>query len=217
MLKASSSEPFPINASQLRYLLEHKYLDNPIDAVAKIDDDIREKNKCDRLTRLITVIQVSWFVLQLVSRLSQGLSIATFELATLAFVACTLPTFLCWKKKPAGMPSLGLHLVLDSSIDAILHRAGKEHSYQALSGTPLDFADEHLGWTAPLHRSIPRKLGMHRKSGKESIDRIPNDRMVNFTSRWRSWSDLNVQGFRLWVVAYGAIISLRGFLLPHQC
>ena len=70
-----------------------------MDAIAKIDDVICQKNKSDGFTRLITVIQAEWFALQFIRLLSQGLSIATLGLATLGLIACTLPTpFLLDKK-----------------------------------------------------------------------------------------------------------------------
>ena len=216
-LKAPGTAPFPISASQLFYLLDHKHLEFPKDAITKIDREIHEKNQSNGFTRLITVTQVGWFVLQFVGRLSQGATITTLELATLAFVACTLPTFLCWRRKPAGIQSPGLQLLLEYPIDTVVQKANLGHTIQVLSQRPLTFADEDVITCVPVHRGIGKKFGMPMKPDTASIDRIKNDRQVKFTSQRFSWDYAIQQAFRVWVIAYGAVhLGAWNFYFPSN-
>ena len=125
MLETPDYQAFPLNASQLCYLVENKYVVFSQETIARVQKDIRDKNKDNGFTRFITVMQVGWFVLQFFGRVAQGHAFTTFELTTIAFVGCTLPTFECWRKKPADIQTPGIVLVPNISIKEILHKAGE--------------------------------------------------------------------------------------------
>lgn len=179
MLNPPDYQTFPINASQLCYLMEHKYVDFSQETIARIQKDIRDKDKNNGFTRLITVVQVGWFVLQFIGRVAQGLAVTTFELTTIAFVACTLPTFECWRKKPADMQTAGIFLIPNISIDMILRNAGESNSGQAYRKTPLDFADD-----PPLivlvYYPILWRLGIGKDRCKKVVNHLSNDRITPF-------------------------------------
>lgn len=220
MLKAPDYQTFPINASQLCYLMENKYVDFSQETIARIEKDIRDKNKNNGFTRFITVIQVGWFALQFIGRLAQGLAVTTFELTTIAFVACTLPTFECWRKKPADIQTPGIFLIPNISIDMILRTAGERNSGSAYRKTPLDFADDPP-LVVPVYYPILWRLGMGKERCKKIVDRLSNDRITPLKcdredwSRWMQWSIMIEQVFRLWVIAYGAVhLAAWNFFFP---
>ena len=136
MLNALDVKSFPINASQLCYLVETKYVNFSQDTLAVIEKESRERNRNNWFTRLINVLQVGWFLLQFVGRIFQGAALTTLELTTMAFVVCALPSFECWRKKPANIEIPGLFLVSNASIDTILHRAGESNPGQRYIRTP---------------------------------------------------------------------------------
>lgn len=209
MLEAPGYQAFPLNASQLCYLVEDKYVDFSEETVARIQKDIRDK-KSNGFTRFITVFQVGWFVLQFLGRVAQGYAFTTFELSTIAFVACTLPTFECWRKKPADIQTPGIVLIPKISIDVILYRAGECKSDQAYRKTPLDFADDPP-LVVPGYHPILWRLGIGKDRCTKIVNRLSNDRITPLKcdridwSRWMQWSVVVAQVFRLWVVAYGTV------------
>ncbi|KFX97293.1 hypothetical protein V490_02875 [Pseudogymnoascus sp. VKM F-3557] len=64
------------------------------------DDKIKAENKTDSLSKLIVVMQVSWFTVQCISRAPEKLPISQLEIGTLAFVGCSLLTTAFWWHKP---------------------------------------------------------------------------------------------------------------------
>lgn len=220
MLDAPDYPSFPVNASQLCYLMENRYVDFSQEIIARIQKDIRDKNKSNGFARFITVGQVGWFVLQFIGRVAQGLDVTTLELTTMAFVACTLPTFECWRKKPADVQTAGIFLVPNISIDMILSRAGERNSGRAYRNTPLDFADDPP-LVVPVYYPILWSLGMAKDQCKQFVYRLSNDRITPLKcnredwSRWMQWSIMIEQVFRLWVVAYGAVhLAAWNFFFP---
>ena len=220
MLDAPDYQTFPINASQLCYLVENKYVDFSQETTARIQKDIHDKDKNNGFTRLITILQVGWFVLQFIGRVAQGLAVTTSELTTIAFVACTLPTFQCWRKKPADVQTAGIFLIPNISLDMILRRAGESNLDRAYRKTPLDFADDPP-LIVPVYYPILWRLGMGKDRGKKFVDHLSNDRITPLKcdredwSRWMQWSIMIEQIFRLWVVAYGAVhLAAWNFFFP---
>ncbi|OBT39997.1 hypothetical protein VE00_09425 [Pseudogymnoascus sp. WSF 3629] len=64
------------------------------------DDMIKAENKTDSLSKIIVVLQVSWFTTQCISRAAEGLPISQLEIGTLAFVGCSMLTTAFWWHKP---------------------------------------------------------------------------------------------------------------------
>ncbi|KAF8644493.1 hypothetical protein AX16_008433 [Volvariella volvacea WC 439] len=64
------------------------------------EDEIQDKAKGDFLTKLVVVIQTSWFVIQCIARHAQGLVVTEIELVTLAFATLNVITYLLWWSKP---------------------------------------------------------------------------------------------------------------------
>ena len=73
---------------------------------------VADRSKADVFTKLITFLQTSWFLLQLIGRAASHLTITTLELFTLAYVCCALGAFGFWLHKPLDVH---LPLIIDAS------------------------------------------------------------------------------------------------------
>ncbi|GAM90342.1 hypothetical protein ANO11243_083850 [Dothideomycetidae sp. 11243] len=133
--------PFPVNSKQILYLVHHGYLDLPIVTKKEIDD----RNKRDMVLRLITLVQILWFFVDMVLRLLNRLHITALELTTMAFVSCSLVSAVFWLRKPADVRT---HESLISKVPlaTILIEAKGDFSTPYYY-TPLDFIsrEEWLG------------------------------------------------------------------------
>ena len=62
--------------------------------------DIEDKSKSDGLAKLITCWQATWFCVQCICRLTQGLSISLLELNVFGHAICALFIYMLWWSKP---------------------------------------------------------------------------------------------------------------------
>jgi hypothetical protein len=65
-----------------------------------MEADIKDRSKGDALSKGIAILQLGWFVLQLVARYVQNLPMTLLELDTLAVAALTCISYGFWWKKP---------------------------------------------------------------------------------------------------------------------
>ncbi|KAF8644460.1 hypothetical protein AX16_008447 [Volvariella volvacea WC 439] len=64
------------------------------------EEEIQDKAKGDFLSKVVVVLQTSWFMIQCTARYAQGLVITELELATLAFATLNIITYFLWWSKP---------------------------------------------------------------------------------------------------------------------
>jgi hypothetical protein len=158
---ARDGDPFPLNATQLHWLVRHKYVEYP--SITR--KELWDKSKQDTFTKVITACQVGYLVLQCIARAVQGLSITTLELNALAIVVCSLMTSYAWLHKPADVQT-AIHIHSSRSLEEITGN-------QSWSLTPLDFVDENgPGYSVNIQPFI--KLPVIPSN--RPIQRIPNDR-----------------------------------------
>lgn len=67
------------------------------------ENEIEDKAKGDVLTKLIAVIQVSWFVAQCIARFVKGLAVTELEIVTLALASLNVIMCALWWSKPLGL------------------------------------------------------------------------------------------------------------------
>jgi hypothetical protein len=135
-------KPIPIDAKQLLYLINHKYVDYP----TLSEEDIDDKNKVDILLRLISVAQVLWFSVTVIARGVQGLVITGMELTTAAFILCSFGTTYCWWNKAADVIVPG-SLYTETTMAEILKDGGNAAT-RPYHRTPLDFISrEEWHWS----------------------------------------------------------------------
>jgi hypothetical protein len=71
-------------------------------------ETIRDKSKADSIARLVTLLQVSWFVAQCIMRTAHGLPLSQLESLTLSYIPLSGVTYIFWRHKPNDilMPSI---------------------------------------------------------------------------------------------------------------
>jgi hypothetical protein len=120
------------------------------------ESHIRDKNKVDRMFRLITLIQTLWFIANLIARPSQGLAITVLELSTSAFVIFGVAITLCWMRKPADVQEPD-YIRTDKTIAEILLEAG-EQAAGIYNNTPLDFVGTRIKLSSKMaHRGTAKR------------------------------------------------------------
>lgn len=62
--------------------------------------DLEDRSKGDIFVKGAAVLQISWLVIQIIARASEGLAISLLEVTTLAFAACAIATYILLWHKP---------------------------------------------------------------------------------------------------------------------
>lgn len=82
--------------SEFRGLVRAGFVDAPIISAEEVDD----KNKGNWFFKSLALLQIGWFVIQLLTRVAQHLETTPLELFTLGVVACTIISYIYWWAKP---------------------------------------------------------------------------------------------------------------------
>jgi len=70
----------------------------------KISEEyIKDRSKSDILSKLIAILQTTWFILQCIARGQQRLTLTELELVTLALASLNAITYVFWWHKPLGV------------------------------------------------------------------------------------------------------------------
>ncbi|KAG9316868.1 hypothetical protein JVU11DRAFT_2944 [Chiua virens] len=85
-----------IKVDEFLQLLDANEILNPIIAEA----DIKDKSSSGGLEKAIFIVQLSWFMIQVVARLVNHLTVTLVELDTVSLALLTLPLVFCWWYKP---------------------------------------------------------------------------------------------------------------------
>lgn len=134
VLQSPGFPPFPVNCQQLLYLIEKGYV-----AFPEVDTEIIwDKNKADGFARAVTLVQIVWFSVQVISRAIQHLQTTILELLTISFIFCTLNMFFFWHHKPLDAQT-PIYIHTDRSIADIIREAGDLAKKRPYELTPLDF------------------------------------------------------------------------------
>ncbi|KAF1968904.1 hypothetical protein BU23DRAFT_571987 [Bimuria novae-zelandiae CBS 107.79] len=163
VLHTRDSDPFPLNATELFWLVRHGYVEYP----KMTKREIWDKSKQGTFTKLVTAFQVRYLIVQCIARATQGLAITTLELSAVAIVVCSLMTSYAWLHKPADVQT-PIHIYSAHSLEVMVGN-------QDWSLTPLDFVDENgPGYSVNVQPFI--KMPVIPPQGP--IQRIPNDRFT---------------------------------------
>ena len=161
VLHARDSQPFPLSAKQLHWLVVNRKVEFPLISA----EELWDKSKQDRFVRLITAFQAGYFILQCIGRAVQRLSITTLELNTLAIVLCSLMTSFAWLHKPADVR---VPYVVRSILP--IEEITNNEPWKL---TPLDFIDDHgPGYSV----NVQPFMRLPVIPPQRPIQRIPNDR-----------------------------------------
>lgn len=139
-------------------------------------DEIWDKSKQDRLSKVISAVQAGYLIVQSIGRASQGLAITTLELNALGIVVCSLMSSYSWLHKPADV-RIPCVLTCKANFDEII--GGRDWK-----NTPLDFIDENgPGWAM----NVQPFMNMPVISNERPIQRIPNDRFPMNPYKWQEY------------------------------
>ncbi|KAJ3555575.1 hypothetical protein NP233_g12176 [Leucocoprinus birnbaumii] len=67
------------------------------------ENEINDKSKGDFFSKLVVVVQTTWFIVQCVARWVQRLHVTELEIVTLAFAMLNIITYVLWWNKPQNM------------------------------------------------------------------------------------------------------------------
>ena len=79
-----------------------KLVKDPDIKIQITEDDIVHRSKGDALSKLIFMLQTSWFIVQGIARRTQGLALTPLEVTTLAMASLNGITWILWWEKPLG-------------------------------------------------------------------------------------------------------------------
>lgn len=167
LLHPRDSTPFLINSRQLAYLVDKQYLECP----HITPNEISDKSKADTFTRLLSLAQAIWTMVQLFGRLILKLPTTTLELSTGAIVICTFGTFICWMQKPSDVRT-GIVLDMKTSTAEIICEAG-DVAAQPYRHTPLDFVAKQ---SFTCGYDVMGFFGLRLDDPERPLRRFPNDR-----------------------------------------
>jgi hypothetical protein len=82
-----------------------------VSSIAIAEEEISDRSKTDRLSKLIACLQILWFAIQLIGRAVQHLPTTNLELFTLGIVVCSLGTYAAYWRRPQD-----IHLPITISV-----------------------------------------------------------------------------------------------------
>lgn len=131
-LKPRMSDPFPINAAQLEYLITKEVLPCP----TLTEREIWDRSKADKFAKTFAVLQIFWLAIQSAARGAQKMPVTPLEIATLGFMIPSLASFVLWWKKPVDI-EVPTMIPIDLSTQKLLEKLSPAtYNWQE---TPLDF------------------------------------------------------------------------------
>lgn len=128
---------FPVNSNQLLWLVRNCHIVYPTIQTSTIAD----KDKADAFARVVTLLQVGWFLVHCIARFVQDLSLTPLELSTLAFSLSAFAVLFYQRHKPSGVDE-PIIITVDKPLAIILQEAGQDLSHKPYYiETPLDFVE----------------------------------------------------------------------------
>ncbi|KIJ92024.1 hypothetical protein K443DRAFT_652322 [Laccaria amethystina LaAM-08-1] len=88
-----------LTAEKFQELLRAKKIDLP----TITEEEIKDRSKGDGLSATLTIVQTTWFIVQFIFRLSQGLAVTHIEWLTVAVAIFNGALYFCWWQKPLNV------------------------------------------------------------------------------------------------------------------
>lgn len=86
-----------LSSTQLLYACQKGIISGP----PKLSTaDLEDRSKGDIFVKGAAILQISWLVIQIIARASEGLAISLLEITTLAFATCAITTYILLWHKP---------------------------------------------------------------------------------------------------------------------
>jgi hypothetical protein len=162
VFRARDGKPFPLNATQLHWLVINKFVEYP--SITR--KEVWDKSKQDTLTKVITAFQVGYLIIQCVACAAQGLAITALELNAVTSIVCSLMTSYAWLHKPTDVQT-PVHIHSTCTLAEIT--LGRKWCL-----IPLDFVD---GNGPSYSVNVQPYMKMPVIPSERPIQQIPNDRI----------------------------------------
>lgn len=150
MLQPSQSEPFPLTAKQLHYLVERRYV--PLPDIT--GEEIWDKSNADSVRKFLAILQTSWMVVQTIGRAINHLPITPLELSTIVLAGSSLTTLGCWWHKALDVSTPTI-LYTNFTTASILCQSG-EAAKEPFRDTPMDFVEPNVYISSKWSRHLLR-------------------------------------------------------------
>ncbi|KAK0440184.1 uncharacterized protein EV420DRAFT_1582048 [Desarmillaria tabescens] len=124
----------------LRQLKSHPGLAKTLVTISA--ETIEDKSKGDALSKTISILQISWFIVQCIARGVQGLPITLLEMAALAFACLSIMTYCLWWHKPLNV---SYHISLDPLNSSELMRTLATKSHKKSASPMASSGDYSIG------------------------------------------------------------------------
>ena len=124
--------------------------------------DLEDRSKGDIFVKGAAILQISWLVIQIIARASEGLAISLLEIMTLAFAACAITTYIfLWHKPQDVMTPTYIDATNILTREQVIGLAARSpvstlfvHEFWLHGVVIRDMADSVFPWT----RGIPVRL-----------------------------------------------------------
>jgi hypothetical protein len=117
---------------------------------------IKEYSKQNRLAKTIALVQALWFLIQTFARFHQHLPTSPFEITTIAYIVCTLFSWLLWLQKPQDV---GFSTEIGDADIAAVKRLTRQRRRKSSSHSHRSFR----GWRSQLPNLKSRKYRFRDK------------------------------------------------------
>ena len=105
--------------------------------------EIKDRSKGDGLSKLIAILQTSWFILQCIARGFQGLALTELELVTLAMASLNAITFMFWWGKPLAVQEpVNVYITAKQTKEAV-SKKGESNEQEDVVVAPGDVMRVH--------------------------------------------------------------------------
>jgi len=127
---------------------------------------IKDRSKGDGLSKLLAIMQSSWFILQCVARGIQGLALTELELVTLAMASLNAITFAFWWSKPLSVQEpVNVYVPAPAGVPGEKSNRRNEED-DDVSITAREFIDESLNEVSRAYRvhkgyNLPGTFGLY--------------------------------------------------------
>ena len=177
-------------------------------------EEINDKSKSDSLVRAITVVQITWMVIQIIARAFRSLAISQLEVSVLAFATCAIIIYgINWEKpKAAQVP-----------ITIISYPGPFPKDTMGIVERDRDAAESFFSGLILLVEQLVTCLAGGDRNAKWPLGKpIPNlyTRNVPWINRMMGMSDLGISqgdifGLFLGATVFGAVhIAAWNFVFP---
>lgn len=89
----------PLSFETMKALVNKKAIDIPSIPL----DEIQDKCGRDALSKAIAMLQLTWFILQIIARVRQNLAVTALELTTAALASLNIAMYISWWSKPTDI------------------------------------------------------------------------------------------------------------------